>query len=47
VLDQLLGAAMQESDVRIDPFHHLAVQLQHETQHAVRRRVLRPEVDVE
>ena len=47
VLDQLLGAAMQEADVRIDALDHLAVELQHEAQHAVRRRMLRPEVDVE
>ena len=47
VLDQLLGAAMQQADVRIDAVHHLAVQLQHQAQHAVRGRMLRPEVDVE
>ena len=46
-LDQLLGAAMQQADMRIDPFHHLAVQLQHETQHAMRRRMLRTEIDRE
>jgi len=28
-----------------DPDHGLAVQLDHEAQHAVRRRVLRPDVD--
>ena len=47
VLDQLLGAAVQEADVRIDALHHLAVELQHQAQHAVRRRMLRAEVDVE
>ncbi len=47
VLDQLLGAAMQQADVRIDALDHLAVQLQHQPQHAVRGRMLRPEVDVE
>ena len=41
VLDQLLGAAMQQPDVRIDALDHLAVQLQHQAQHAVRRRMLR------
>jgi len=46
-LHQLLGAPVQEADVRIDPIHHLAVQLQDQAQHAVRRRVLGPEVDVE
>ncbi len=47
VLDQLLGAAVQQADVRIDALHDLAVQLQHEAQHAVRRRVLRPEIEME
>ena len=46
-LDQLLGAAMQQADVRIDARDDLAVQLQHEAQHAVRGRMLRAEVDVE
>jgi hypothetical protein len=44
---QLLGAAMQEADMRIDAFDHLAVEFEHESQHAVRRWVLRPEVDQE
>ena len=47
VLDQLLGATMQKTDMRIDALDHLAVELQHEAQDAVRRGVLRPEVDVE
>ena len=47
LLDQLLGAAMQQPDMRIDALDHLAVELQHEAQHAVRRRMLRPEVDGE
>ena len=47
VLDQLLGAAVQEADVGVDAFHDLAVQLQHEAQHAVGRGVLGAEVDVE
>ena len=38
---------MQQADVRVDALDHLAVQLQHEAQHAVRRGVLGPEVDVE
>ena len=46
-LDQLLGAAMQQPDMRIDALDDLAVELQHEPQHAVRRRMLRPEVDGE
>ena len=47
VLDQLLGAAVQEADMRIDPLDHLAVELQHQAQHPVRRRMLRPEIDGE
>ena len=31
----------------IDALHHLAVELQHEAQHAVRGRMLRPEVEME
>ena len=45
VLDQLLGAAVEQADVRIDPLDDLAVELHHHAQHAVRRRVLRAEVD--
>ena len=47
VLDQLFGAAMQKSDMRIDALDHFAVELEHEPQHAVRRRMLRPEIDRE
>ena len=47
VLDQLLGAAVEQADMRIDALDDLAVELQHEAQHAVRRRMLRPEVDGE
>ena len=46
-LDQLLGAAMQKSDMRIDTFDDFAVKLQHQAQHAVRGRMLRAEVDGE
>ena len=46
-LDQLLGAAMQQADMRIDAVDNLAVELEHEAQHAVGRRMLRPEIDVE
>ena len=46
-LHQLLGAAMQEADMRVDALDDLAVELQHHTQHAVRRRMLRPKVDGE
>ena len=46
-LHQLLGAAVKQADVRVDPLDHFAVQLQHQAQHAVRGRVLGAEVDVE
>ena len=46
-LDQLLGAAVQKADMRIDALDDFAVELEHQAQHAVRRRVLRPEIDVE
>jgi hypothetical protein len=45
ILDQLLGAAMQQPDMRIDPLDDFAVQLHHEAQHAVRGRMLRAEID--
>jgi hypothetical protein len=44
-LDQLFGAAMQKADMRIDALDDFTIELQHETQHAVRRWVLRAEVD--
>ena len=47
VLDQLLGAAVKQADMRVDALDDLAVELEHEAQHAVRRRVLRPEIDGE
>ena len=47
VLDQLLGAAMQQPDMRIDALDDLAVELEHQAQHAVRGRMLRPEIDGE
>ena len=46
-LHELFGAAMQEADMRVDALDHLAVKLEHEAQHAMRRRMLRPEVDRE
>ena len=45
VLDQLLGAAMQQADMRIHAGDDLAVQVQDQAQHAMRRRMLRPEID--
>ena len=47
VFDQFLGSAVQQADVRIDALDHLAVELEHEAQYAVRGRVLRPEIDGE
>ena len=38
---------MQQADMRIDALDHLAVELQHQAQHAVRGRMLRPEIDGE
>ena len=35
---------MQQADVRVGALDHLAVQLEHQAQHAVRRRMLRAEV---
>ncbi len=46
-LGQLLGRAVQETDVRIGLLDHLAVQLEHQAQHAVRRGMLRTEVQRE
>ena len=47
VLDQLLGAAMQQPDMRVDALDDLAVELEHEAQHAMRGRMLRAEIDGE
>ena len=47
VLDQLFGAAVQKPDMRIDALDDLAVEFEHQAQHAVRRRMLRPEIDRE
>ena len=44
VFDQLLGAAMQQADMRVDALDDLAVHLEDEPHHAVRRRMLRPEI---
>ena len=45
VLADLLEAAVQVADVRNAAHDRLAVELEHEAQHAVRRRMLRPDVD--
>src|SRR3974377_348335 len=47
MLDQLLGAAVEQPDMRIEAFDDLAVELEHETQHAMSRWVLRPEINGE
>ena len=44
VLGELLGRAMQEPDVRVGALDDFAVELEHEAQHAVGRRVLRSKV---
>ena len=41
---ELFSRAMQQADVRVGTLDDLAVQLQHQAQHAVRGRVLRPEI---
>ena len=35
---------MQQPDVRVGALDHLAVELEHEAQHAVGRRMLRPKI---
>ena len=47
VLDQLLGAAVQETDMRIGALDDFAVHFEHQPHDAVRRRVLRPEIQRE
>ena len=46
-LHQLLGAAMEQPDMRIDALDDLAVEFEHEAQDAVGCGMLRPEVDRE
>ena len=46
-LHQLLGAAMEQPDMRIDALDDFAIEFKHKTQHAVGRRMLRPEIDRE
>src|SRR4029077_10121123 len=38
---------MEKPDMRIDALHNLAIELQHQAQYAVGRRVLRSEIDGE
>ena len=44
VLDQLLGTAMQQPDMRVGTLDHLAVHFQNKAKNAVRRRVLRAKI---
>ena len=45
VFAQLFGAAVEQADMRVDPLDDLAVELEHQPQHAVRGRMLGPEID--
>ncbi len=45
--DQLLGAAMQKPDMRIDALDNFAIKLKDEPKHAMRGRVLRAEIQIE
>jgi transposase len=47
VLDQLFGPAVQKTDMRVHALDDLTVELQYQTQHAVSRRVLGPEIEGE
>ena len=47
MFDQLLGPAVEQSDMRIDTLDDLTIEFQDETQYAVSRRVLGPEIDGE
>lgn len=44
-LDQLLGAAMQKADMRIDALNDLAVQFEDQPENTVSSRVLRAEIN--
>ena len=45
VLDQLLGTAMQKTDMRINTGDDFAIQIQHQAQHAMRGRMLGTEIN--
>ncbi len=47
IFDQLLGAAMEQADMRIDPLDELAVEFENHAQNAVGGRMLRPKIDCE
>ena len=44
VFDQLFGAAVEQPDMRVDPLDDLAVHFEDQPHHAMRRRMLRPEI---
>ena len=44
---ELDGEVIQKADMRIGALNDLAVHLEHQSQHAVRGRMLRPEVERE
>jgi hypothetical protein len=44
-LGELLGRAVQQPDVRVGALNHLAVELEHQPQHTMRRRVLRAKIE--
>jgi hypothetical protein len=47
VLDQLFGPAVQKADMRVNTLDELTVELQYQTQYAMRRRMLGPEIEGE
>ncbi len=47
LLHQLFGAAVEQSDMRINSLHDLSVELQHKAQNAMGGRMLRPEIYAE
>ena len=47
MLDQLLGPAVQQTDMRVDALDDLTVELQYEAQDAVSRRMLGPKIEGE
>jgi len=47
ILQQFFSAAMQQTDMAVDAIDKLAIQIHDHSQHAVRGRVLRPEIQRE
>ncbi len=44
VFSQFLGATVKQSDMRVGALNDFSVKFQHQTQHAVRSRVLRTKI---